>query len=100
MEGMIEQKRAWGPRPIFRWLAVGLLILALAYAGYRVWRASGTMGELCEKNRDCFSRVCLQERGRNLSYCTTRCDEDADCPDGWKCLASPDFMNRRVCIRP
>lgn len=96
----VDQGRSWGHRPIWRYLALGVFLLVAGYVGYRVFTSRGQAGDSCEKNLDCRSRICLFEKGRNLHYCTRRCATDEDCQTGWKCLTSPDFVYRKVCIQP
>jgi hypothetical protein len=92
--------RSWGHRPIFRWIIAGLLVLLAGYIGYTLFKSTSDVGDWCESNANCGSKMCLKERGRHLQYCTVRCEEDAECPEGWKCLRSPDLADRWVCIRP
>jgi len=99
MSGM-SSDRSWGHRPIFRYLITGLLILLAGYIGYTWYRSSSDVGDWCDSNADCRGRMCLKESGRHMQYCTDRCKEDADCPERWKCLQSPDLANRWICIKP
>ncbi len=92
--------RAWGHRPIWRYLLLGVGILFAGYVAWLVWNSGGKVGDPCEENARCRSRVCLVESGRLIRYCTDRCETDEECPAGWKCLASPDLSNRQVCVRP
>jgi hypothetical protein len=55
------------------------------------------LGDLCEQNAECLSRVCL---GAGASgYCSATCDEADDCTDGWSCrITGIDPVVQR-CVR-
>jgi len=93
--------RSWGHRPIWRWVGLGLGLLVVGWVGWFLWKSMwGDVGEVCDTNQDCRSRICLVEKGRLIQYCTVRCEYDEECPDDMKCIESPDLSYRKVCVRP
>jgi len=97
---MAGEDRRWGHRPIWRWLGLGLAILLLGWVAYRMILSAGSIGHWCDGNNGCRSRTCLIETGRNIQYCTRLCTLDSDCPDGWRCLSTPDLGDRTACVKP
>jgi hypothetical protein len=78
-------------------------VAGIFVTGWIVWtlaHSAAGVGKYCESNEDCISKLCLKESGRIVQYCSRRCADDGDCPDGWKCLATPDLAGRQVCIKP
>ncbi|MGM0575722.1 MAG: hypothetical protein ACQEXJ_08350 [Myxococcota bacterium] len=54
----------------------------------------------CQDDRHCFGGVCLDD-GEQEPYCTSACNDDRPCPDGFECTATDDVSTgetRDVCV--
>lgn len=80
-------------------LAPILIVLALAAGIYYYARIRADEGAPCARDVDCVRRVCIEDV--TGTYCTRGCSQDAECPEGWRCLPPPGNRHRtRSCIRP
>lgn len=71
----------------FAVVGVGLLL----YVGNYV--SSAALGEVCEENSDCRSKLCLQmSSGPNI--CSERC-ESSECDEGYLCLGATERTTSR-----
>jgi hypothetical protein len=85
---MAALERAWVP------------VLALFFLGSLTGCSRGPRGAPCKKNGDCEEGLkCLSGQPYNAppAYCTTRCDPDTPCPDGWKCVT--DWTHSGACFK-
>jgi hypothetical protein len=64
-------------------------------AGCGACTTAARVGEDCVVNADCQSLICATEG--DDTYCTSLCEDDEQCPDGFTCEAAGDV---RVCAPP
>jgi hypothetical protein len=70
-------------------VVVGALLLA--FIGH--WVSLEPLGERCEENEDCRSKLCLQMYpGPNV--CSERCD-DSECDEGYLCVGATERTTSR-----
>ena len=50
----------------------------------------------CDKNEDCFSLFCVDSPAGEV--CTSLCEGDSSCPDGWSCTAVGFGEPQFICI--
>lgn len=55
------------------------------------------VGEPCEVDDDCASRICLESSEEDSPFCSRTCASDADCPDDLRCR---DLGPVALCDRP
>jgi len=47
------------------------------------------VGNVCTKNSDCISGLCLKATYEDYGYCSYRCVNDQDCPARYRCSGNP-----------
>ena len=60
-------------------------------------KQTGDVGDACDTNEDCTSRICAKREADGATFCTDVCAEDADCRPPLTCDSVGD---RRLCVPP
>jgi hypothetical protein len=58
---------------------------------------SQQVGQVCERDRDCESGLCIAAGDGSYGRCTVECPE-AGCPDGTRCAPDPSRGDLAVCV--
>ncbi len=85
-------------KPHVRLMAIVLILLAVTFI---LWFVFGKqVGQECSGDFDCFGfgTFCLSTKGSLQRYCTSTCDDDSDCPDGFACRSRPIFDKHKVSL--
>jgi hypothetical protein len=51
----------------------------------QVCEQSGRLGQGCQDSGQCASGLCVRVEGVAIPYCTTQCDDETVCPEGFAC---------------
>ena len=78
---------------------VDCLDYEMCYEGECVELGDGDACDLCEHDYDCVGAVCGEWVESGVTWCSTECDRDTDCPDRYECdggMCAPEILGR-VC---
>ena len=102
--GVLIEKEQEQRKKIIHIIMTVLLVVSLSALGYLAWMhlvPHGKFGERCTGNKDCWTGYCQYEAGRGIHYCSSICEADSECPNGWKCLSPAKAPpGRYICIMP
>jgi hypothetical protein len=106
---VVERARTKDKSQFTKAALLALAVLVVIIGGGAIWKGMTkvSVGEHCDRNKDCDSNQCLPNRSVNVSesfgllttssspdvdpnnldgVCTVRCTDDADCPTSMACM--------------